>query len=56
MERGACIDVEDGEGKTPLHCAGSVGCADTSLAMIDRGADISAKDKYGCTPSCASSA
>ena len=38
------------EEKTPLHWAASGGKTKTAIALIDRGADIEAKDVAGRTP------
>ena len=38
------------EGQQPLHVAVNYGAVDTAELLIDRGADINAKDKNGQTP------
>jgi ankyrin repeat protein len=44
------IDVPDKWNKTPLHYAAQRGSAISTLYILNRGADLEAKDIYGNTP------
>ena len=51
---GADIEALDETGRTPLHGAASFGTNETVIALLDAGADITARDKttncLGITP------
>ena len=49
MEYGACVDVRDRRGMTPLLYAAKLAHADTAFFLIGKGANINAKAKDGRT-------
>jgi ankyrin repeat protein len=51
LNSGASISTSDNDGWTPLHCAIASRHDDMALVLIDRGADINAKDFSGASPS-----
>ncbi|KAA8497903.1 putative serine/threonine-protein kinase [Porphyridium purpureum] len=50
LAMGASVTFEDYDHRTPLHVAASEGRADVVKLLIERGADISAVDRWGSTP------
>ena len=50
LAAGAGIDARDNNGRTALHYAAAAGYTDVAKALVDRGADLSAKDVDGVTP------
>jgi ankyrin repeat protein len=51
LENGADVNINDKDGKTPLHYAcGYNGCESIVSLLLEKGADIEAKDKSGWTP------
>lgn len=49
-EAGQDLEVEDGKGQTPLHCAALFGHADVVTFLLQRGADPDATNGLGETP------
>jgi ankyrin repeat protein len=50
LAAGAGIDVRDANGRTALHYAAAAGYTDVAKLLVDRGADVNAKDVDGVTP------
>lgn len=50
MDFGANLELKDDEGRTALHIAVEYGIVDMTRMLIDRGADINAKNADGYTP------
>ena len=48
--RGADVDAEDENGRTPLHLAACGGHTEVAELLIARGANVNVKDKQGKTP------
>jgi ankyrin repeat protein len=44
------VTARDNDGQTPLHFAARGGWVDVAGILIDKGADVNAKDKAGRTP------
>ena len=44
------LDVQDGKGKTALHYAAAANSPDMVLALVDAGANVLIKDKFGQAP------
>lgn len=49
-EFGADLECQDGEGNTPLHMAVKGSCAQTVEVLLNRGANVNARNKKGVTP------
>jgi ankyrin repeat protein len=50
LERGADVNAEDNDGRTPLHWAALNNKADCVRVLLDRGADVNVRDSDGRTP------
>ncbi len=44
------LEARDELGRTPLHIAAMFGVDDMVALLIDRGADVNARDQWGTTP------
>lgn len=50
LERGECVDVRDGLGRTPLFYAVQKPQEEAALLLIDMGAEVNMQDDQGKTP------
>ena len=50
VEAGVALDVRDPDGRTPLHLAAAVNAVEAARALLDRGADPNALDRFGVAP------
>eukprot|EP00929_Paragymnodinium_shiwhaense_P055781 TRINITY_DN27921_c0_g1_i1.p1 TRINITY_DN27921_c0_g1~~TRINITY_DN27921_c0_g1_i1.p1 ORF type:complete len:714 (+),score=106.09 TRINITY_DN27921_c0_g1_i1:183-2324(+) len=50
LDEGADIHASAGDGRTALHCAAGGGCPGLVEALIQRGADVNAEEKFGKKP------
>ncbi|XP_022657121.1 serine/threonine-protein phosphatase 6 regulatory ankyrin repeat subunit A-like isoform X3 [Varroa destructor] len=55
---GTLVNLADNEGRTPLHLAARNGLVSATQLLIQNGADVTAKDRFGHTPAlcCATNA
>ncbi len=44
------INAGDDDGKTPLHQAIDLGAEDLALSLVEAGADVDVRDRWGNTP------
>lgn len=49
IEKGAKVDVKDNTGKTPFYCAVLGGYKESTVVLLDHGADVQCKDSKGLT-------
>ena len=47
---GVSVNVQDYDGRSPLHLAASTGHADVVKLLLELGADIGIKDRFGGRP------
>ncbi|HOJ00912.1 MAG TPA: ankyrin repeat domain-containing protein [Anaerolineaceae bacterium] len=50
IDHGADVNVRDGNGKTPLHCAAVTANLENMRALLENGADVNAADNDDNTP------
>jgi uncharacterized protein len=50
QDHGDEVNSADGEGSTPLHFAAQRQRADVAAALIEAGADLDARNRFGNTP------
>ena len=50
LKAGAGIDVRDAGGRTALHYAAAAGYTDVARLLVERGADVNARDADGVSP------
>src|SRR4051794_5284436 len=44
------VDVRNNRGEAPLHLAARYGHKDVALLLLEKGADVNARDRFFCTP------
>lgn len=44
------VDAVDDDGRTPLHRAIDLGAEDLAVSLVDDGADVNRRDRWGNTP------
>merc|ERR1712187_87245 len=49
LEAGANVNKIGGDEETPIHHAARLGCLDTAMLLVDKGADVNARNSYNNT-------